>query len=338
MRFSAMPIVFAGLTTLLAGGAKAASFATFVSGTGTDSGVCTEAAPCRSFQFALKQTRPGGAISAISAGSFGPVRITTSVSIVADGVTALIESSVNCSGSLRAAVCISGAADVTVRGLTINLHQTNSSSLSGILVTSGGALHVQHCLIRAAGGSGVEFMPTSSGILYVSGSTLSDIAGGSGIDFEPSSPSSLYVSHTTLSGTTQDGIRFLPHAGGSYTAAFDHVTAQNNVSNGLTFDTTDGSSSENGVVRDSTFAGNGSSGIEVGGFTNLTIDRTTVSTNVTGITVAGSRATALVGNSTIVGNATGLLSSLSGQTLSFGTNKLIANGANGSFTGAVGMQ
>jgi hypothetical protein len=40
---------------------------TFVSGTGTDSGTCGRATPCRTFAFALTQTAAGGEIDVLDA-------------------------------------------------------------------------------------------------------------------------------------------------------------------------------------------------------------------------------------------------------------------------------
>src|SRR4029077_12685850 len=82
--------------------------ATWVGGTGTDSGACPITAPCKTFQYAFTQTLAGGTINVLSPGSFGPLDITKSVSIVADGVEALIQSPMSCPvGGHFAAICIS---------------------------------------------------------------------------------------------------------------------------------------------------------------------------------------------------------------------------------------
>src|SRR3954452_17098066 len=62
--------------------ALALSPVTFVSGEGTNSGTCASpATPCRTFQFALGQTSPGGEIKAREPADYGPVTITQSISI-----------------------------------------------------------------------------------------------------------------------------------------------------------------------------------------------------------------------------------------------------------------
>ena len=72
------PLSLAGalisLTSLGAAPALAASPVTFVSGKGTDSGTCASpAAPCRTFQFTLSQTSPGGEIKARDPADYGGV-------------------------------------------------------------------------------------------------------------------------------------------------------------------------------------------------------------------------------------------------------------------------
>ena len=42
---------------------------TWVSGSGTDAGVCLQTTPCATFQFAHDNTTPGGEINCINAGS-----------------------------------------------------------------------------------------------------------------------------------------------------------------------------------------------------------------------------------------------------------------------------
>jgi hypothetical protein len=313
MHHSALAIVLAGLAAAAAAPAQANSIATFVSGTGVDSGACTAAAPCRTLQFAFERTKFYGVITIVTSGSFAPVSINRPVSIVADGVTALIQSAVAC-GGVTAAVCIDGASEVTLRGLTIDLQQTTLSTQAGIRFNFGGALHVQNCLIRAAGGSG--------------------------IDFEPTSPASkLFVSNTTLTDNQGRGINVDGFNGGNlgyYAATFDHVRAENNAA-GLVF-----SSALNGVVTNSVSAGNGV-GVGVGsisGAMNLTMDRTTIATNSsTGFEFfAGPDAVVRIGDSTIAGNTTGLQPFPSDQILSFGNNKLISNGTDGAFTGTIAPQ
>jgi hypothetical protein len=70
------------LPCLGAAPALASSPVTFVSGKGADSGTCASPAnPCRTFQFAVGETSPGGEIKALDPAPYGPVTITHSISI-----------------------------------------------------------------------------------------------------------------------------------------------------------------------------------------------------------------------------------------------------------------
>ncbi|BDI30043.1 hypothetical protein CCAX7_20940 [Capsulimonas corticalis] len=63
---------------------------TYVSGTGNDSNAGDRTTPCATFQAALANTLPGGVITALDAGDYGPVNITQAVTIDGSGVQASI--------------------------------------------------------------------------------------------------------------------------------------------------------------------------------------------------------------------------------------------------------
>ncbi len=109
---------------------------TWVSGTGTDAGNCPITAPCRTFAFAHTQTSNNGAINVLTSGNFGPLTITKPISIVADGVEALINT-----GAGGAGVIVQAGANavVSLRGLIIDMRGT---SHNGIRFLTGAALHV----------------------------------------------------------------------------------------------------------------------------------------------------------------------------------------------------
>jgi hypothetical protein len=80
--FSSLSIAVALLPCLGAAPALASSPVTFVSGKGADSGTCASPAnPCRTFQFAVGETSPGGEIKALDPAPYGVVVITKSISI-----------------------------------------------------------------------------------------------------------------------------------------------------------------------------------------------------------------------------------------------------------------
>jgi Right handed beta helix region len=71
------------LTFLAVAPAKANTIpVTYVSGKGTDSGDCSSPVkPCRTFQFAVNQTAPGGEVKALDPADYSPVTINKSISI-----------------------------------------------------------------------------------------------------------------------------------------------------------------------------------------------------------------------------------------------------------------
>jgi hypothetical protein len=171
MRRYSWPIgILAIACGLLADAAPApAAAVTWVSGTGSDAGSCPITAPCKTFQFAYGQTNNGGVINVLSAGSFGPLTIAKSISIVADGVEAAILGA----GSIGAAIIIqAGAGDiVSLRGLTIDLRGTVNP---GISFLSGAALYVHNCVIRGTS-NGIDFTPASgTSALHVADSLIAD--------------------------------------------------------------------------------------------------------------------------------------------------------------------
>ena len=116
-------------------GTAQAAIATWVSGTGTDTGTCPITAPCRTFQFAHGQTNANGGINVLSSGNFGPLIITKSISIVAQGVEAVINTGASDGGG-GISVQASAAAVVSLRGLTIDMRGTDNR---GIGFASGAA-------------------------------------------------------------------------------------------------------------------------------------------------------------------------------------------------------
>jgi hypothetical protein len=60
--------------------------------------------------------------------------------------------------------------------------------------------------------------------------------------------------------------------------------------------------------------------------------------NAFGIRSLGPNVTVRVGDSTITGNGTGWSFSGGGSLLTYGTNKVQANGTDGAFSGSIGLQ
>jgi hypothetical protein len=307
---------------LLANAASAwAAAETWVSGTGSNAGACPIAAPCRTFSYAHGQTSAGGTINVLSAGDFGPLTITKSISIVADGVQAGILGG----GSIGAAIKIQAGVGgiVTLRGLTIDLRGTDND---GISFLSGTVLHVHDCFIRGST-HGIRFTPTTTSELYVADSVIAD-------------------SSTKGAG----GVWVAPTGSSIVKVVLDRVRVENSGTAGISFflggDTV---ASISAIVRDSVAAGssklaagNGGPGIVASGYGSGTakvmVDRSAFAHNGAGVLVIGARATILIGDSTLTGNHTGL-SILSGGVIeSYGTNKVSGNVNDGTPTSTIAMK
>jgi hypothetical protein len=307
---------------LLANAASAwAAAETWVSGTGSNAGACPITAPCRTFSYAHGQTSAGGTINVLSAGDFGPLTITKSINIVADGVQAGILGG----GSIGAAIKIqAGVGDiVSLHGLTIDLRGTDND---GISFLSGRVLHVHDCVIRRAI-NGIRFSPASeTSELYVADSVIAD-------------------SSTKGAG----GIGVAPTGSGAAQVVLDRVRVENSGTIGIFFVMgayTVGSISA--IVRDSVVAGSsklaagiGGPGIAAAGYgsgtTKVMVDRSASAHNGSGVR-AFEGATIRIGDSTLTGNHTGL-SVLSGGVIeSYGTNKVSGNVNDGTPTSTITMK
>ena len=204
---------------------------TRVSGTGTDAGNCPRTAPCRTFAFAHDQTNNNGAINILTAGNFGPLSITKPISIVADGVEAVINTA---AGGAAIIVQAGGGAVISLCGLTIDMRGTANI---GIHFVSGGALHVQNCVIRKAD-TGIEFNP------------------GSGTP-------ELYVADSVVANAASTGISVHPVGNAGAKAMLERVRAENGADVGILITGFPTTGSISATVRDSVSAGNGGPGIFV---------------------------------------------------------------------------
>lgn len=157
---------FVGLVASLCGATYAkASTDTYVSATGVDSSDCQIAAPCATLRRALAQTAPGGTVTILTSGRYGPVDVRRAVHIMADGVSAVVDGL----GACNAPICVDAGPNdvVTLHGLTINVPLPYKANTSGVMFTAGAALHVDHCLIGHLATSGIIFYPQSFARLHV---------------------------------------------------------------------------------------------------------------------------------------------------------------------------
>jgi hypothetical protein len=308
--------LFVGLTVALAscltaGSAYAQNAHSWVSastGTGT---ACTRTSPCVTFNTAENATNAGGVISVLDPGDYFGIFITKSLTIRAEGVDG--GETLTPSGGFFIAVQVGPTEEVTLEGLHFNG--------AGILFLSGGQLHVVRCVI-----------------------TNGNVSGDAGIRFNPNSASKLSVTDTVISNFgsgTGGGIVINPQSGGSARVNLERVTVNGNAF-GIAADGTGSTAGINMTIADSMVGGNANDGIIAvtpsgGAPIGVMVTNTKSVNNSFGIRSLGPNVTVRVGDSTMTGNGTGLSFS-GGALLTYGTNKVQANGADGAFSGAVPLQ
>jgi len=300
---------------LAAGSAHAVTLIdhSWVSSTGSGS-TCSRAAPCADFATAFAATNVGGVISVVDSGDYGSGLV------------------INHSITIRAESADSGAVTVVGGGFSIEANIAASDVVSleglhlagqGIALVSGGTLFIRHCVIRNSSpvsGYGILIQPTGLAKVVISDTVVANNGsggGGAGIWIFPFTGGSAQV---TLNRVVAEGNQFGIAVDGSHSTAGINVTVADSVT---------ASNAQDGIVA-TTSAGGAPIGVYV---------KNTKSTNNTiGIRSIGPNVTVRVDGSSVTGNGTGLAFTSGGALLTFGNNKVVANGANGAFSGPVALQ
>ena len=264
---------------------------TWVSGVGDDLNPCSRTAPCKTFAGAISKTAAKGVISMLDPGGFGAVTITKAMTIESVGDWGGI-----LSAGTNAVIVNAGANDVvTLRSVSIHGAGTG---LNGIRFIAGGKLVVDNCYIA-------------------------DTA--TGIDFEPTGASKLQVINTTINNTSVNAILVQAGASGSASVALEKVRITNG-SFGLKV--------QKGVVsvKDSLISDIGQTGVKAFGLTTaaqIMLDDTMVSDSGTGVNSQGALGSIFMSRSTITNNVTGVSVAGGGVLTSFGNNRIAGNGTDG---------
>jgi hypothetical protein len=279
--------------------AQAQASRTWVSGVGDDANPCSRTAPCKTFAGAISKTAAGGEIDALDPGGFGAVTITKAITIDGGGNLA----SVLVSGT-NGIVVSAGASDVvTIRNIAVNGIGTG---LNGIRFLSGGALHVERCVIFGFTGTGIDAEPGGSSQLFVLDTVVRE-NGGSGILIRPGS----WV------GAMLDGVRLDSNFYGLRAESNAYATIRNSVASGNTA---------------------GFQAVSTGAGAQINLENSTAVTNGTGVATSGGAAFIFMSNSTIMSNSRGIDTSTGGNVYSFGDNRIFANGTTGAPTGTLSLQ
>jgi hypothetical protein len=295
MRRTSGPSLVAVLALLIASYAHATSNRIFVSTKGNNANDCSNPlTPCLDFTGALSQVNAGGEIIAEATGPYGPLNVTTAVTISGPPGVVIYSGhqvSVNAPG-----------ATVVLRGLTID---GNGAVENGIMVTAVGALYVENCVIAGFqnGGTGLT---------------------GNGIYFK--SAGQLFVKDTVIRGNAGTAVRVVPSAG-SARASIVNCRAEKNIGGVICNDNGQVS------VRSSVFSGNSSYATAAAGTApaELNLDGCVIANNAIGV-LSNNSGTVRVSNCTLTDNDVGLWTG-TGALLSRSDNTLEGNLTQGTFTG-----
>lgn len=272
-----------------------AAYQTFVAANGNDANPCSLALPCSTFAAAMKQTAAGGEVIVIDSGSYGPVAITESVSIIApSGVHAGVMVFSGDGVAVNAPEAI-----VILRGLTI----TGVGGINGINVTSVGQLRVEgvHVSGFASYGSfGLRFAAANGSL-----TAIRSVFDGNWIGIESAPPSgteaSIVVEDTTLNHNAA-GYRSI--GSGTTNAMITRTSASANSENGFL---PIGSTADTLTLEGCVASNNGFNGIESLG--KVVLSNNTITGNGVGVYLIGGTVETR-GNNTVRQNGTNVRGSL----------------------------
>jgi hypothetical protein len=254
-----------------------------------------------------------GIVAALDPGKYGPLTITTGVTINGNGWSAI-----TAPASGNGIIIDASTANVTLIGLEID---GAGAGYNGIVVNSAGSLTVTNCTLQS---------------FVINGS---DTTTGNGILMQPSSGTfNFTITNTTASNDNYAGVYYFP-AGGSPNAngVIDHVVA-NADTNGIIINTANTSGGTTVVTVSNSIASNNSSdGVvdqnSASSTIKMSVDNVTASGNVVGvnangINAGGASASMLLGRSVIVGNSDyGVLNTTTPNTLyTYQDNRINLNG------------
>ena len=288
---------------LYAGPAAAQLTTTFVSeARGDNANPCTFVAPCRGFQAAHDHTLSDGQITVLDPGSYGPINITKSISVVNDGIG---EASIPVSGGLTgiSVNAPAGGGYVNIRGITVQ--GIGFGGGTGLRFNSGFALTISNCVFRNLTQDGV--------VLFSSNDAL------------------VSVSDTLMNDNGRFGIEILNTGGSKLKVTLTRIEASHNSLGGVFVSGENAGSVVSATVSDSVVSGNLGQGLfarSIGaGTANLMVLNSVASYNSTGIVADGTNETVRIGQSGITGNTLKSWDSTgSAKVLSYGDNYIDGNG------------
>ena len=270
---------------------------------------CALAAPCKTFGAALGVTNAGGEVVALDSGSYAPFAINHSVSVTApQGVHAEVTVPSGDGISVSA-----GSNDIVkLRGLTVSSQGTSGN---GIDFHTGGALHVENCVITGFNGN------MASGLIH------------NPTNYPGNGSPQLFVKDT-IARNNYNGIELDAEANGRMFASIDNVTLTDNAFGLFLLGDNAVMPIRAAIIR-SSISGNSRVGIQVeavAGLALLDIESCLITNNVSGLVVelgpaswVTAVAAASISNCLISHNTT--YGVYGNSILSRGNNTIIGNGS-----------
>ncbi len=296
MRKIALSLAILGATlvpVLYTAPAHAQATRTWISGVGDDANPCSRTAPCKTFAGAISKTAAGGEIDNLDTGGFGALTITKSITL--DGGGGAV-ASVLTSGTPGITVA-AGTTDVVIlrnlqfQGLLGNGSSPSGAGTTGINITSGATVNIEHVTITGFAQNGISDTRTAGG-------------------------TKLFVKDTIVQNSAGTGVALA--AGATNNAVLEDVHVIGN-GNGVTAAT-----GNNVIISRSVVSGNTTNGVSAVTNGQMLVDNTEVVGNGTG---ANSTAVGAVvfANSDIYFNTT----AFAGTSWSYGNNRVLGNGSLG---------
>lgn len=294
-------LVLAALSALLGLGvmpAAAQVTRTFVSGHGSDSNLCSLAAPCRTFQHAHDQTSAGGEVVVLDAAGYGPVTIGKAITLTAIGIEASITTSATAPLGI---VVAAGAGDVvTIRGITV---LSGGFPGHGIDVTAAKSVLLRDCTVSGFSGDGIKIAPAAGLNVELRG-VSADNNGGAGLELLPTGAGTVTLS-VSDSSFGQNFLQGVVIDGGSSTGiikAMISAVAAANGNSGVNVISSSGKATPVVMVTESRLANN-QFGLVGSGPVQVFVDRTRISGSIqSGWQAAGASSVKSYANNAVNGN------------------------------------
>lgn len=294
--------------------ASAQATRTWISGVGDDANPCSRTAPCKTWAGAISKTASGGEIDCLDPGGFGSVTITKSITL-------------DCAeGGMAGGILNSGVSGVIINDPNGGTTPTIKVVLRNLNINGAGT---------TVGTYAVRFLSGKSLMLQNVNINNQGTGGVPAVSFEPSAASvgaKLVMSNVNISNTaSQDptlgnAVQLQSVGGVAVTGVLDHVTVTDSA---FAIDAEDGATVTviNSNLSNSFRGVHANSASVTGAVVNL--DGVTIANNSNfGIAAVGT-AKVRMANTAMYNNVGGLKIAPTAAILSFGNNRIGANGGNG---------